>query len=191
MHSYAVRARQVVGCLLLGALAGCGGDPPTPPPLTPTTSSTSPTPSSTEPVEPLLPDAAKEATEAGAKTFAEFYWQDVVSYAQATGDTRLLRRLSAATCYPCDGGADAIEDIYARNGVIRGGQYSLSGIRTVQLANTPPRYALTFQLHNVKQVVDFPGKRDDGGFAASTVVMRFNVDFLDGKWWASHWESEK
>jgi len=134
MHVYAVRAGLVVGCVLLTALAGCGGDPPTPPPFTPATSSTSPTSTPSGPVEPVLPEAAKEPTEAGAKAFAEFYWEDVVSYAQATGDTRLLRRLSAATCYPCDGGADAIEDIYGRGGVIGGGQYTLSGIRTVQLS---------------------------------------------------------
>jgi len=185
MQVYAVRARLVVGCVLLAALAGCGGDPPAPPPFTPATSSTSPTP--TGPVEPVLPEAATEPTEAGAKAFAEFYWQDVVSYAQATGDTRLLRRLSAVTCYQCDAGADALEDIYERGGAIRGGDPTISRLGAHLVGSSPARFSVTFRLENSPQEIDFPGTEKDSKLGAAARRIDLRVDFLDGAWIVSGW----
>jgi len=188
MELSVVGARLSALIVVIGVTAGCGGDPPTPPPFTPSTSVSSPT--STAPTEPVLPEAAKEPTAEGAKAFAEFYWE-MGNYAQATGDTKAFRALASVTCTPCDGAADAVDDIYSRHGVIRGGEYSVSRLRAVELASTPPRYLVKLRLHNAKQIVDFPGTRNDGGFDADSASFRFFADFLDGKWLASHWESEK
>jgi len=184
MHSYAVRARLVVGCVLLGALAGCGGDPPTPPPFTPTTSSTSPTPTSTEPVEPVLPDAATEPTEAGARAFAEFYWE-LVNYAQATGDTSPVRLVSAQTCQPCASSASAIDRVYAKGGVIRGGDYSVTSVDTQALDVAHPAYRLLLQVKNTKQQIDYPGVDKDSSLTSGSAAVRMYVDFLHGQWLAA------
>jgi len=188
MSVYAARLRLGASLIALAALvSGCGGDPPAPPPFTPSTVASSPTPTPTGPVEPVLPPAAKAPTAAGAEAFAEFYWEVVVSYAQATGDTGLLRAIAASTCYPCDGGADAIEDIYGRSGSIVGGQATVHDLAAAKIGNDIPRFSLRFKLSNTAQLVDFPGGGKDSTLEASTHSADMRVDFIDGSWLVSGW----
>lgn len=183
MHVYAVRARLVVGCVLLSALAGCGGDPPTPPPFTP---ATSPTP--TGPVEPVLPEAAKEPTEAGAKAFAEFYWE-MANYAQLTGDTTMFRRLSAKTCEPCASGADGVERVYAAGGVIRGGSYSTRVVNTEDASTNVTAFAVTVRLTISAQLIDYPGTKKDEHAGANSGTARMRLNFLHGAWLVAYLEA--
>jgi len=185
MELSAVGARLSALIVVIVVTAGCGGDPPTPPPFTPSSAASSPT--STAPEEPVLPEAAKEPTAAGAKAFAEFYWNDISGYAQATGDTKLLRRLSAVTCGPCDGGADAIEDIYGRGGVLRGGMSTVTNLKTYRIADATPRFRVTFRTSTKGQEVDFPGTKNDSTFTPATKSADMHIDFLHGGWLVAGW----
>ena len=181
MPVYAVRARLVVGCVLLSTLAACGGDPPTPPPLTPATSSTSSTPTSTGPVEPVLPEAATEPTEAGAKAFAEFYWE-MGNYAQSSGDTRGLRHLGAATSEPCTAGVAAIDELEATDAVVRGGIYTPSVIEIRNTSTAVRAYTVTLRLAISAQVIDYPGSKKDARSGAGVGRIRMTLNFLSGSW---------
>lgn len=107
------------------ALSACGSseEESPPPAMTPTPSASpvaaSPTPE--VPAGPAMPAAAREHTEAGAEAFVEYFWE-VVNYAQATGDTQILRELSATGCTGCDAGISGVEKVYANAGVILGGE---------------------------------------------------------------------
>lgn len=125
--------RRVAGALVVLTVAlgsaGCGDDetpapsttsvasPKKGPALTPTetSSSTSGTatsgttsPTSGESAAPDLPEAATKNTKAGAMAFAEFY---TVQMGEAfhTGDTALLRSLSAPSCAACDAVIKAVQ----------------------------------------------------------------------------------
>lgn len=107
-------------------LAGCSdesanGSPDPLPTSTPVSPSVSDTPS--EPAEPTPPAAMERDDAEGAKAFAGYYWE-VVNYAQATGDTKLLRALEMPGCVACRGGRESIEKVYAAGGRITGSQYA-------------------------------------------------------------------
>lgn len=179
--------RRVAVLALLVALAGCqeeSADPPSPKPSPTVTES--PTESPSAPAEPDMPAAAKEPTQAGAEAFVRYYW-DLVNYAQATGDTKRLRSVSAATCVQCDGGIDAIDDVYGRDGRIVGGRYVVDRLEASKLESSVPRFRLTYALANTSQVIDLPGSADDGSLHASTNEIEMFVDYLDDAWSVSVW----
>ena len=115
-------ASILVAGLLLATGCSHGGDPPAvaDPTRTPATSPSI----RTGPVAPALPAVARRPTKAGAIAFAKYYWA-VVDYAQKTGDTHLLRRIANKTCRACDGGADWIDKIHKRGGIIHGGSHTV------------------------------------------------------------------
>jgi hypothetical protein len=84
-----------------------------------------PTSAAPDPVEPQLPAAAKEASEAGARAFIEYYWE-LINYAQATGDVKALKAVSGANCEGCTAGLNAIRSLYVDGCHIEGGQYTTS-----------------------------------------------------------------
>lgn len=138
-----------------------------------------------------MPALAKEPTQAGAEAFVRYYW-DLVNYAQATGDTKGLRSVSAETCEPCQGGIDALENIVnERGGKITGGEYSASNLRTTRLTGQVPSYRIVFALSNEKQTIDFPSGEKDGGFGASTNETMMALNFLDGAWVVAVFGDEK
>jgi len=185
MHLLALR-RLALPLAAFGLVAaGCGGDPPAPPPFTPSTAASSPTP--TGPVEPVLPEAAKQPTAEGAKAFAEFYWEQAVNYAQATGDTGPVRAAAASTCVPCDGGADAIEDIYGRDGRITGGNPEVLSSRAARIVDAVPRFRVTLSLKNTAQRIDFPGTKRDSTLGGATQTVDMRLDFLKGSWVVAGW----
>jgi hypothetical protein len=183
MHLLALR-RLALPLAAFGLVAaGCGGDPPAPPPFTPSTAASSPTP--TGPVEPVLPEAAKQPTAEGAKAFAEFYWEQAVNYAQATGDTRPARAVSAKTCRPCASSADAIDGVYSVGGSIRGGEYTVTSVGARPLAGDHPTYVLRLQVRSSAQEIDYPDSARDQTLKAGTSQVRMYVDFVDAGWVAS------
>jgi hypothetical protein len=109
-------ALVTTGALLL---AGCGSTSAADPLPT-----TSPTPSTTTPAVPTLPKAAKQNTKAGAFAFAKHYI-DLVNYAQATGDTKVLKAIEAPGCGSCRASRKALESLFGHGGRIVGGSTSI------------------------------------------------------------------
>lgn len=116
-------------CAALIALSACGGAPT---PIEPTAkASESPANSSTSSAStlkpPTLPAAAKRNDETGAANFVA-YWVKVANFASQTGDTELLRRVSAPGCAACGDYIQLYEKTYDAGGLIRGGLDELSGV---------------------------------------------------------------
>jgi len=185
MELSVVGARLSALIVVIGATAGCGGAPPTPPPFTPSTSVSSPT--STAPTEPVLPAAAKQPTASGAKAFAEFYWE-MGNYAQATGDTDGLRALGASTCVACNAGVDAIDKLYAKGAVIRGGSYTPTVLESVDTSSQVTAYTVTLKLRISPQTIDYPGKRKHESPESISRRVRMVVNYLQRAWIVAHWE---
>jgi len=195
MSVYAVRLRLGAALVALTAvMSGCGGDPPSPPPFTPSTVASSPTstptstPTGTGPVEPVLPDAAKAPTAAGAEAFARFYWE-MAAYAQSSGDTSGVRPLGAITCAPCSAGASGIDRVYHDGGVIRGGEYATTVVRSVNISSEQTRaMRVVLTVRTNAQEVDYPGTKRDRQSAAGTNRIAMILNFLDGGWTTVSWE---
>lgn len=105
-------------------LTGCGGSPAADPAPSATPSPSTTTPA--VPTVPTLPQAAKQNTKAGALAFARHYI-DLVNYAQATGDTKVLKAIEAPGCESCQSSRRYLDSIYSHGGRIVGGQTSIRG----------------------------------------------------------------
>ena len=120
--------RRLVAAMVCAALlvvGGCADDPEptmTPPDETPT--STSPSPSATATPEPW-----EKKTNAGAVAFAK-HWIDVFNEAQRTGDTSVMRELSAKSCGSCRRFAGTLDDLYSG-----GGRLESKGWRVLQVSS--------------------------------------------------------
>lgn len=109
-----------------GLAAGCdgtsGATPPpstTPPSSTPATTTPSATPTP-KPSPPVIPAAAtKGLTVTAAQAFAEFYMA-AFDYAEATGDTTLMRKWAYPGCLACGVAAKSIEKMYGGGGSTTG-----------------------------------------------------------------------
>ncbi len=111
--------RWVAALLVVPVLVSCSEDEPKAEPGPTDSSSVSETKTATGPVEPVMPEAAKKPTKAGAVAFVKHYWA-MIDYAQATGETTGLTRLSNRSCDFCAGGTKGIQVVYAKGGRIRG-----------------------------------------------------------------------
>lgn len=129
--------------------------------------------------------------QAGARAFVEYYWA-VVTYAQQTGDLKLLRNISSPSCAQCDGGADWVQDVYADGGEIRGGDYSVSlgAVSGIGDKDGALAYEVEAEVRNTKQrVLDRAGKVVER-HRASTVAYKFLVARVGGTTWRlSRWET--
>ncbi|WP_377322216.1 DUF6318 family protein [Pimelobacter simplex] len=149
-----------------GGFSGCDGGSasPSPPVRSPEVSvSGSPT-GAGEPspalMVPVLPGAAKEASEDGARAFVGYYWE-LVNYAQATGDVRRLRRVSAPTCEVCSGFVRDIRDHYRAGGRIVGGGNSVAITESAELSTAAGEaYGFRIELdltHDEQSIIDGDG----------------------------------
>ncbi|MCR1781543.1 hypothetical protein KVF89_03270 [Nocardioides carbamazepini] len=156
--------------LLLSA-AACTGDDPDPrdPSSTwsPTGTMDPPSPTATEltePTEPVLPDAAKQASEDGARAFITYYW-DLINYAQATGDVKALKAASARTCDVCSGLVNDLRDLYRSGGHLEGG-VNVVEITDIGTLTTDNSAAFGFRLeldisHDPQTIVRSDGSQED------------------------------
>jgi hypothetical protein len=183
-----LRAAVGASAAALLLLAGCGGDPDPGDPSstwTPTGTPESPTSAATQaPVEPKLPQAATKATEDGARAFIGYYW-DVVNYAQATGNLRTLRSLSAATCDTCVGFISDVRQLYESGGRIVGGSNNVRVTRASKLS-TPSGSGSGFRVehvvsHAAQTIVNKDGSKDErkSGSNAFTAYLLW----ADGTHW--------
>ncbi|WGX94585.1 DUF6318 family protein [Nocardioides sp. L-11A] len=133
--------------VLLLSAAACTDDSPDPRDPTSTWSPTGTidTPSPTEPPteppsEPGLPEAAKQASEDGARAFIEYYWE-LINYAQVTGDVKALKAASATTCKGCQAGIRGIRRHYQSGGTIVGGAHRVDHATLTEVTSESDIYA--------------------------------------------------
>ena len=70
--------------------------------------------------KPVMPAEAREETEAGSQAFLN-YRADAQWYAMQTGDTSLVREVTAPECSSCTEEYDEIDALYGKGGWARGG----------------------------------------------------------------------
>lgn len=151
----------------------------------PTGKMETPTPSPSAPVEPVLPDAAAEASEAGARAFIEHYW-DLINYAQATGDVKLLKKASGRNCDGCNSGIRSIRELYEEGGHLEGGEYTIEISALNTLGDpTPQLFAVEAKLTATasKQKV----VRGDGGTETNAAGTS---DVIVAAAWRGKWQLE-
>lgn len=179
--------RTVAALSAVAALAaGCNDDSePVPEKTTPVTRATDgPTDEPTEaPSKPVLPDAATKPTKAGAEAFIHYYW-DVVNYAQATGNVKLLSRIASATCDTCAGVVDGLRKIYRSGGAVRGGLNTVD-IRSTAQERFDDSDAFVFKIrhrvsHEPQTIIDANGGEDPRDSGANDFIA-----FVT--WTASQW----
>jgi hypothetical protein len=122
-----MRRLVLVGeALLVLSLAACSGAPE---PIEPSAAASSaPRPRSTL-TPPPLPKQAERKDATGAANFV-LYWVKVSNYAALTGDTALLRSISAPDCEGCNRYIDLYERTYAAGGYLRGASERLASVET-------------------------------------------------------------
>lgn len=182
------RAPKAAALLLAAtvALSACSDDDPDSPEPSPTPSSTSASPTATpsaKPTEPVLPEAAKKATEAGARAFITYYW-DLINYAQVTGDVKALKKASGSNCNGCRAGIRAVQSHYESGGHIEGGDYAIDvlAINELKSHSTPVRaFEAKLAVENAPQtVIDGDGsERRESAGESSAIVATF---WSSGRW---------
>ncbi len=103
----------------------------------PSAPSTAQSPNAAAPTEtlPVLPDAAKQKTLAGVKSFVEYYF-DVLNYTQSTNDVTPLRQIQQEEqCSACQNQLKIFEDIERDNQRIVGGEYQVQAIAATPVDN--------------------------------------------------------
>ena len=179
-----IRAAAATAVLLL--LAGCSADGASPRDPASTWSPTGKfeTPSAAPaPVQPELPAAAKEASEAGARAFIEYYW-DLINYAQVTGDVKALKGVSGKTCEGCDKGIAVIENLYASGGTAEGGQYELTitGIKQIESDDKSLRgIEANYEVRNAEQAIVHGDGSREVMTPATTRYLSYLI-WLDDAW---------
>lgn len=132
--------------------------------------------------KPVMPEEAKQETEAGAQAFLD-YRTDAVWYAFQTGDTSLVREVTAESCEQCFGQFDSIDNVYSKGGWMAGG-YERSEILPdsfVRGSNGIYTLPVDAESSGVKSVEDRrlilqqrPFETDEG--------FNVNIDFRDDVW---------
>lgn len=120
---------------------------------------------------PQLPKSASEPTEAGATTFALF-WFDTLNYSLANATTDQLASYTTASCRQCTGYLIGIERWKSSGATLEGGLTvplnlaagPFSTVDPVQLAATFLTTPATITQPD-GSVADFPGGRTRGGMA--------------------------
>jgi hypothetical protein len=175
-----ITAMSLLSVLALGA---CSDDDPQPrfaPPSSPAPSSPSTTAVS-GPVAPTMPATARGTDAAAAEAFVKFYWE-MVNYAQATGDVDGLKAL-APRCGTCAAAVDYIVDVYERGGHIRGGDGRFRDLRANFLDhNGEPRALVRGDLISTRQLVDFPGSKNDESYPGGTLPFEVLAEVTSDGW---------
>jgi len=122
-----MRRLVLVGAALL-VMAACSAEPAPIEPKASASPHTSPRPTSAL-TPPLLPKQAERKDATGAANFV-LYWVKVSNYAALTGDTDLLRSISAPDCEGCNRYIDLYERTYAAGGYLRGASEHLKSVET-------------------------------------------------------------
>lgn len=132
--------------------------------------------------KPVMPPEAKEETEAGAQAFLN-YRADAQWYAMQTGDTGLVREVTASECANCTSQFDDIDSLYNNDGWVAGGWESVKMLPNSFIKRTDGGYNLPVSVDskgfiaiqkNAVTVSQAPYNRGD--------VMDIYIDFREGRW---------
>lgn len=190
------RARAVFTALLVASglgLAGCSGDDPEPQFAPPSSEAPGSPPSTTAaagPTAPEMPEAAKGTDAAAAEAFVKHYWESV-DYAQATGDLDELASLASKECKPCIAGLRYLRGVYARDGVISGGESRVDVLRTGFVRDAgKPTAVVRFKLTTTPQEVAYPDGENDEAFAGGSKVVNALLKPAGAGWVMAMWSVE-
>jgi len=180
---------------LVMGLSGCGGDAPKPAPYTPSPTTASPSPSTSPSADdstpPPLPSVAKQKTVAGAKAFAEYYWQ-MVNYAQSSQDVAPLRKLGEPTCEACRGGIEGLQQIFDDGGKVEGGKYTARALseKTYE-ADGFKSYQVILKISTEDETLDYPGTKRDQFAAGESHQTQMSLSWSEGSWHVEYWGADK
>ncbi|MEQ6900300.1 DUF6318 family protein [Nocardioides sp. YIM 152588] len=172
--------------LLVGACAAEADPAPTPP-----SASAAPPPSTATPdpgpVEPTLPAAATRNGKAGAEAFVEYYWE-VVSYAQASGDTTRLEDLHAEACSLCTGAVQWIDRIYGSGGHINGGKHTVLTASATPSPSGSGRWVVASEIHaTATRVAGAPGR--NGRYDKADMAVTQILEHTGTSWRVHSWSN--
>jgi len=191
-------AALIAGACVI-AVAGCSGESDADPEPTFTPSATAEPPtasqSAEQPVEPVPPAEMERDDEVGAKAFAEFYWE-VVNYAQATGDTELLKTLEMPLCSACRGVRTWIDGVYEGAGRIVGSEQTVRVSTVVALGDSKSSQLIGYDVE--ARLTAGPGKVVNrkgqivarSGEADQMVVVSVSNE-ADQGWRVGGWEEQQ
>lgn len=146
----------LVGFLLFGLAAGCGGESVTAPEPSPSvTPVATPSPTAVKVEPPELPERARLNTKAGAEAFLRHY-VDLVNYAQATGETGALSAAASPGCRACAAFERRVDDVYGKGGTIE--TSGLRVIRTSSMRVAPSIWLVSVVSRAGEEKVRIPGK---------------------------------
>lgn len=176
----------LVGFLLFGLTAGCGGESVSPPESSPSvTPVVTPSPTVVKPGPPELPERARSNTKAGAEAFLRHYI-DLVNHAQATGETGALAAVDEAGCESCSSAIAAVKALYREGGSARGGTWQLRISSSTYIDLVDGWVFATVVSYGEQTLSYIDGRRDTINLAGS-VRTRFSVTRRGGKWKMTSW----
>jgi hypothetical protein len=130
---------------------------------------------------PLLPAEAAVRSERGADAFVR-HWFATLSYAEQTGDTAPLDRITGPSCAQCRTAVETIRSVYADGGSLRGGVYVVRQVAVNSLLNLErPVYEATVD-RSARSSLD-----RSGGLRATLPPLSFSncvlvLEWADGAW---------
>lgn len=132
--------------------------------------------------KPVMPEEAKQETEAGAQAFLD-YRTDAVWYAFQTGDTSLVRQVTAESCTQCFSQFDSIDDVYSKDGWMAGGYERSEIISDSFQSGANGLYSLPVDVKSsgVKSMENQRLTLQQQPFATNE-GFNVNIDFMDGVW---------
>ena len=131
---------------------------------------------------PVMPAEAREETGAGAQAFLN-YRADAHWYAMQTGDTSLVREVTALECSNCTQQFDEIDELYRDGGWARGGweEVTLPGGHFVKRADGGYNFPVEVDSKGFQTVVSSQVRVTQMPFSG-TDLLDIYMDFRDGHW---------
>jgi len=130
---------------------------------------------------PVLPAAAATRSELGANEFVR-HWFATLTYAEQTGDTAPLDRITGPACAQCRTAMETIRSAYADGGSLRGGVYVVRSVAVNSLLNLErPVYEATVDRGD-RSSVDRAGalRSTLPGLSFSNCILV--LEWADGGW---------
>lgn len=90
---------------------------------------------------PVMPEIAKEESKEGLIAFGQ-HWFDLVNYGYETGDAAPIREISAPDCEICASFYEDLEEGYANDDWIQGGELTIRSSGTAFVKTPDGRYQL-------------------------------------------------
>ncbi|MGG5171873.1 DUF6318 family protein [Pseudarthrobacter sp. J1738] len=129
---------------------------------------------------PVLPAVGKTNTKEGAEAFVK-YWFALLSYANETGDTTRLTKLSASTCQLCKLQIDGLDYFFGQGRWKAGGQISTKRVEAIG-ALTPQQNVTLQAIQEPGQYYLADGSAERAAEGRTNTGLGATVTFLNGAW---------